>query len=147
MWWSTPISSVASCALLPGRWRDASTIPTALFGRRGWPMDESFWLVRTKEGRYDPNPKVMAACEEVRQILRALPIPALVIEQGLPEILIATPELWAQQGRVISGLRDAKGRFIDLHQTSAAVAPGGSTSWFSWPWTSGCARQRPQARL
>lgn len=97
-------------------------LAATIFGSRAAKIhDESHWLSPSEDGRYVTNPDAITAAAKVAEILQAGPLPAFILEQGLPEIRIPTPELWAQTGRVNLGLRTAEDRFLDIRQTSAAT--------------------------
>lgn len=85
-------------------------------------VEDGDWLMRTEDGRYITAPQITAGVARLQQILESRPIPAFVLEQGLPYIHIPTPELWAVHGQVLLGLRTAEGGFVDIRQSSAAVA-------------------------
>lgn len=87
-----------------------------------WVVEDGDWLMREEDGRYITAPQITTGLARLQEILQNRPIPAFVLEQGVPQIHIPTPELWALHGRVLLGLRDPEGKFIDIRQTSAGVA-------------------------
>ena len=84
--------------------------------------DETAALRPSGDGRFVVHQDIENSAREISEVLLRRPIPAFVLEQGLPEIRVPTPELWYRAGRVLVGLRTADGGFIDVRQTSAAVA-------------------------
>ena len=104
-------------------WDAEAVVSAALAASRTvFIQDEEDWLEPSGDGRYNTNRQVTTAAAALQHVLERGPIPAFVLEQGMPEIHIPTPELWAQHGRVMLGLRTASGRFLDIRQSSAAVA-------------------------